>query len=128
MPASSNVIPLQDRSLVRKEEKTVETGSGRTIRICSNRGADEIIILQNDGTKAVKLTITSDCVTLDLGQADLALTAPETITFDAKKIQLRAEEELLLTSAGKVAIDTRDRIDVHADDDIKVTGRIIHLN
>ena len=60
--------------------------------------------------------------------AQLKFESTETITLEAKKIKIHAQEEAVIDSEGALEIDSAKRMDIHSDDDIRVEGKIIHLN
>jgi hypothetical protein len=60
--------------------------------------------------------------------ACLELKSTETITLDAKKIKIRAQEKAVVESKGSLEIASAKKMDIHSDDEIRVDGKMIHLN
>jgi hypothetical protein len=58
----------------------------------------------------------------------LELKSTETITLDAKKVKIHAQEEAVVKSKGTLKVDSAKKMDIHSDDEIRIDGKMIHLN
>ena len=75
---------------------------------------------------AVRLTDKGPIVSVQ--GARLELKSTETIALEAKKIRIKAQEEASIESEGKLKIESSKNMDVNSEDDIRVVGKMIHLN
>jgi len=74
----------------------------------------------------VRLTDEGPVVTVQ--GAHLELKATETLALEAKEVKIKAQEIASVESKGSLKIDSSDKMDIHSHDDIRVVGKIIHLN
>ena len=60
--------------------------------------------------------------------ACLELKSTETLTLDAKKIKIKARDEASIESKGTLDIDAADEMEIKSGQDVRVKGKMIHLN
>jgi hypothetical protein len=128
MPEKAEVINIKPSDIEPGKKKRLELDSGRQILIQSDGKEERLEIVEPKGevVMSVRLTETGPIVTFT--GAHLELKATETIALDAKKIKIKAKEEAVVESKGGLKIDSAKKMDIHAEDDIRVVGKMIHLN
>ena len=102
--------------------------SGRQVLVRSDQEAEYIEIMEPNGEITLKVRMTDDGPVVSVHGARLELTSSETIALEAKKIAIRAEEEAVFESKGRLDMDAKKKMNIQCDDDIKLVGKIIHLN
>ena len=128
MPEKAEVINIKPSDIEPGKKKRIELDSGRQILIQSDGKEERLEIVEPKGevVMSVRLTETGPIVTFT--GVHLELKATETIALDAKKIKIKAKEEAVVESKGGLKIDSAKKMDIHAEDDIRVVGKMIHLN
>ena len=108
--------------------KKIVLNSGRQIVAHSKGEVDLLEIREADDRILLEVRLTQSGPVISLKGARLELSAMEEISLDARKINIRSEEETRLSSQGGLAIDTRGNIDIKSGEDIKLESKVIHLN
>jgi hypothetical protein len=128
MSKKANVVKLKSATISKGREDRLQLESGREIVARSDREEDLIQIVEPKGevTLTVRMTDAGPVITVE--GAHLSIKATETVTLDAKKIRIHATEEAVLKSEGRLQLDSTEKMDIRSDDDIRVEGKIIHLN
>jgi hypothetical protein len=102
--------------------------SGRQIIVDPSEKEEVIQIVEAKGEIAMSVRMTDAGPVVTVRGAHLELKSTETITLEARKIKIRAKEEAVVESKGSLAIDSAKKMDIHSDDEIRVDGKMIHLN
>jgi uncharacterized protein (DUF2345 family) len=76
----------------------------------------------------VTVRLTNEGPVVTVQGAHLELRSTKTIALEAKEVKIKAEEEASIESMGRLKIDSSKKMDIHSKDDIRVVGKIIHLN
>jgi uncharacterized protein (DUF2345 family) len=128
MPKKAEVINIKPSEIEEGKKKRLQLDSGHQILIQFDGKEERLEILEPKGevVMSVRLTETGPVVTVK--GAHLELKATETLSLDAKKIKIKAQEEAVVESKGDLKIDSSKKLDIHAEDDIRVVGKMIHLN
>ena len=128
MSKKANVVKLKPATISEGGEDRLRLESGREIVARSDREEDLIQIVEPKGeiTLTVRMTDAGPIITAE--GAHLSIKATESVTLDAKKIRIHAEEEAVLQSEGRLQLDSADKTDIRSDGDIRVEGKMIHLN
>ncbi len=128
MSKKANVVKLKSAKVSEGREDRLQLESGREIVARSDREEDLIQIVEPKGevTLTVRMTDAGPVITVE--GAHLSIKATETVTLDAKKIRIHAKEEAVLKSEGRLQLDSAEKMDIRSDDDVRVEGKIIHLN
>lgn len=142
----------------KEAELDVELGTGETAgsenslvlvgdhRLRLERRAEEDVLRVEapDGQIRVCVTVTASGATIELDGADLAIRSSGALDLDARRLTLRAREELRLESdanlkvraEGAVRIEgleqylvsRRGDLSVYANDDVRIDGERIKMN
>jgi len=123
-----NVINFKPADISRDIKKRIHLNSGRQIVVHSDETEELIQIVEPEGEISMTLRMTDTGPVFTFRGAQLKLESTETITLEAKKIKIHAQEKAVIDSEGEVEIDSAKKMDIHSDDDIRVEAKIIHLN
>ncbi|OPY11323.1 MAG: hypothetical protein A4E69_02919 [Syntrophus sp. PtaB.Bin138] len=118
--------PLEDVSQDAVER--IPLRSGRQIVVHGGEAEELISIVEPGGEISLTVRLTDAGPVFTLRGAQLKLESTRSITLEAGTINLHAQEEAVLRSEGALKIDAAKTMDLHCDDDLRVEGKIIHLN
>jgi len=102
--------------------------SGRTLRLITDNGHEELLLEAPNGELELRILLTEDGPLLKLSAAKLELEATDSISMKCKNFEVAATESASLASEGGLSLNSTDELTVNSDDDVRVTGKIIHLN
>lgn len=131
MTRKANFIDLKETAAIESENekaRTLRLVSGRKIKISSREHEDLLEIYEPQGEMVLKVRLTENGPVMVVEGCRLALNSSESITLRAPTIEIFAEEKALVESKGTLKIDSAKEMGIHSDDDIRVVGKIIHLN
>lgn len=106
----------------------MQLDSGRQIIVDSGEKEDRIQIVEPEGEVVMTVRMTDGGPVITVHGAHLELKSTETITLEAKKIEIRADEEAAVTSKGSLKVTSANNMDIHSDEEICVNGTMIRLN
>jgi hypothetical protein len=127
MSKKADVINLQRLEGEKAETKEVQLDSGRYILIRSGE-QEELLEIIERGQVVVTVRLTDEGPVVTVQGAHLELKSIETLALEAKEVKIKAEEKASIESMGSMKIDSSEKMDIHSDKDIRVAGKIIHLN
>jgi len=127
MSKKADVINLERLEGKKAAEKKLQLDSGRYILIRSNE-KEEFLEIVDGGEVVVTVRLTDEGPVVTVQGAHLELKSTKTIALEAKEVKIKAEEEASIESMGRLKIDSSQKMDIHSEDDIRVVGKIIHLN
>ena len=127
MSKKADVINLERLEGKKAVEKKLQLDSGRYILIRSKE-KEELLEIVEGGEVVVTVRLTNEGPVVTVQGAHLELKSTETIALEAKEVKIKAEEEASIESRGRLKIDSSKQMDIHSEDDIRVVGKIIHLN
>jgi len=106
----------------------MQLDSGRQVVIHSNENEEILEIVEPEGEVILKMRLTDAGPVISVQGAHLELKSTETLTLESKKVKIRAEEEARVESKGSLEIVSSKEMGIHSDDEIRVVGKMIHLN
>jgi phage gp45-like len=107
-----------------EEGRTMTVKGGRTISV-----ADDIVELRAaSGVLELRIRLTEEGPVLQVEGVKVALKAAEAVSVDCKTFEVRAEEGVKLHSDGQLDISSEKEMKVSSTDEIRVVGKMIHLN
>jgi hypothetical protein len=127
MSKKADVINLERLEGEKAETKEVQLDSGRYILIRSGE-QEELLEIIERGQVVVTVRLTDEGPVVTVQGAHLELKSIETLALEAKEVKIKAEEKASIESMGSMKIDSSEKMDIHSDKDIRVAGKIIHLN
>jgi hypothetical protein len=110
------------------EERTLDLAHGRRLAVRRADGAEVVEVREPGGEVCLSVEITPSGAVLRLTGARLELAATEEVSIAAPAVRIAAETAASLTSAGTLAVESEEDMRVHSEGEIRVTGRMIHLN
>ena len=127
MSKKADVINLERLEGKKAETKELQLDSGRYILIRSGE-QEELLEIVERGRLVVTVRLTDEGPVVTVQGAHLELKSIETLALEAKEVKIKAEEKASIESMGSMKIDSSEKMDIHSDKDIRVAGKIIHLN
>lgn len=127
MSKKADVINLERLEGKKVAAKELQLDSRRRILIHSREKEDLLEIIER-GEVVVTVRLTDEGPVVTVQGAHLELKSTETLALEAKEVKIKAEEKTSIESMGSLKIDSSKKMDIHSDDDIRVVGKIIHLN
>jgi phage gp45-like len=128
MSKKASVIKFKPAEVSPDSEKRMQLDSGRQIVVSANDREELIRIVEPEGEISVTLRMTDAGPVFTVQGARLEIKSTETLFLEAKKIKIHAQEEAAIDCEGKVKIESAKKMDIRSDDDIRVEGKLIHLN
>lgn len=109
------------------DEREVSLAGGRRLTL-SESGADQLVEIRNEsGMLELRIKLTPEGPVLQMESVRLELKASEAVQIEAPHVAIRGSEKLEL-SGGQVAVEGEESVDVEAAGDVRVVGKMIHLN
>ena len=127
MSKKAEVINLELPEGQKSQGKKVPLDSGRHILIRSREKEDLLEIIER-GEVVVTVRLTEEGPVVTVQGAHLELKAAEALTLEAKEVKIKGQEKVSIESMGSLKIDSSKKMGIHSKDDIRVIGKIIHLN
>jgi phage gp45-like len=101
--------------------------SGRSVVVRVDGGREELEVRSPQGDVEVRITLTDAGPVVCLRGARLELESPEAIAINCRKFEVTTQEGTELKSEGAVRIEANE-MNIKTEDDIRLKGKIIHLN
>jgi hypothetical protein len=128
MRKKGQVLNLKSSDVSQDTKKRMQLDSGRQIIVDSGEKEERIQIVEPAGDVVMSIRMTDSGPVVTVRGAHLELKSTETITLDAKKVKIHAQEEAVVKSKGTLKVDSAKKMDIHSDDEIRIDGKMIHLN
>jgi hypothetical protein len=128
MSKKAEVINLERSGAEQSTKKSLQLDSGRQILVHSNEKEEILEIVERGGEMVITVRLTDKGPIVRVQAAQLELKSTETIELEAKKIRIKAQEEASIESEGTLKIESSKNMNVKSEDDIRVVGKMIHLN
>lgn len=126
--------PKEKLSLVEETDASTEETSEREVflrdgkkLIVSDQGADQIVEIRNEsGMLEVRIKLTDEGPILQMEGARLSLKATESVEIESSRVSVKADE--LALSGKNVSIASEEDVNVNANGEVRVRGKMIYLN
>ena len=128
MSKKAEVINLERSEEEKSTKKSLQLDSGRQVLVHSDEKGELLEILERGGKAVVTVRLTDEGPVVTVQGAHLELKSTDTIALDARKVRIKAKEEASIESEGTLKIESSKNMDVTSEDDIRVVGKMIHLN
>lgn len=128
MPEKTKVINLMPSASGHRNTQEIQLDSGRQVVVYSNENEEVLEVVETEGEVILKVRLTDAGPVISVQGTRLELKSTEALTLESKRIKIKAEEEVGIESRGTLEIDTSKEIGIHSDDEIRVVGKMIHLN
>lgn len=118
---------LEETQTETEDQREVYLREGRKL-ILSEQGADQLVEIRNEsGMLEVRILLTEQGPVLQMESARLSLKASELVEIESKRVEIRATETLDL-DADEISVHGDKDVNVTADNDVRVVGKMIWLN
>ena len=125
----SQKAPIIDlKPFLSKNQQSILSDSGRTIALYPDGDEEYLEVIEPSGQLSLKVRLTEDGPVMVLEGVRLELKSAESINLTAKQIVINAEEAASVESKGSLKIGSSDDMKIHSEEDVIVTGKILHLN
>ncbi len=105
------------------DEREVYLPGGRTLTV-----AGELVeIKSGSGMVELRIRLTDQGPILQMESVRLQLKATESVEIESKRVEIKATEQLALTG-GEVNVEGEQDVNVDAKGEVRVVGKMIHLN
>jgi len=128
MPEKTKVISLEPSASRQCKTQQMQLDSGRQVVIHSNENGELLEIVETEGEVILKVRLTDAGPVISVQGTHLELKSTETLTLESKKVKIIAEQQAEVESKGSLKINSSKEISIHSDDEIRVVGKMIHLN
>ena len=128
MSKKAEVIKLKTSDAAQDTKKRMQLDSGRQIIVHSDEKEELIQIVEPKGEIVMTVRMTDSGPVITVRGAHLEIKSTESITLEAKEIKIRAEKNASVKSNGSLEVDSAKKMDIHSDDEIRLDGKMIHLN
>ncbi len=131
MTGKAHLVDVKETTAVdnkKEPSRTLRLVSGREIKVSAGENEDLLEIFESEGEMVLKVRLTENGPVMAVEGCRLSLNSSESIALRAPTVEISAEKEALIESKGALKIDSVKEMGIHSDDDIRVVGKIIHLN
>jgi methionine-rich copper-binding protein CopC len=109
------------------DQREVSLRDGRRLTV-SEAGVDQLVEIRDEaGALEVRIRLTSEGPVLQMNSVRLQLRASEAVQIEAPTVELKGSERLEL-SGGQVSLHGEKDVEVEAEGDVRVVGKMIYLN
>lgn len=109
-----------------EEQREVYLQGGRKLVVSQAGDAQLVEIRSESGMVEVRIALTEQGPVLQMQSVRLAITASEAVEIDSPRVAIRGDQ--VEVSGGNVVLEAEDEVSVEADGDVRVVGKMIHLN
>jgi len=128
MSKKAEVINLERSEEETSTKKSLQLDSGRQVLVHTDEKEEILEIVERGGEVVMALQLADEGPIVSVQGARLELKSTKTITLEGKKVKIKAQEEASIESEGKLKIESSKNMDLTSEDDIRVIGKMIHLN
>lgn len=106
----------------------VRLPSGRSLRIESASGGEQLEILSPDGLLELRIAMTPQGPVLSLSGAKLELNATESVSLNCGRLEVNSTNGIAMRSEAAIRIESGGEFGVRAVGDADIDARVINLN
>lgn len=126
--------PKEALSLIEETETSTEETGEREVflrdgkkLVVSDQGADQVVEIRNEsGMLEVRIKLTDQGPILQMEGARLSLKATESLEIESNKVSVKADE--LALTGKSVTVSSEEDVNVNANGEVRVVGKMIYLN
>jgi hypothetical protein len=101
---------------------------GRHLTLVASGGDDLVEIRGAGGTVEMRIRMTAEGPVLQMESLRLSLKAAENVEVECANFAVRSRETMELQSQGALRINGEADVHLDANGEVRVTGKMIHLN
>lgn len=121
-------MPKPKANVVPFEAREVALQHGRRLSVAA-AGADDLVEIRGQGgVVELRIRLTSEGPVLQLEGVRLSLKAADAVDVECASFNVRARDAVELCSGGEVRVHGDAEVSVEAAGDVRVSGKLIHLN
>ena len=121
-------LTLEEREEATEDSRELYLRDGRKLVVREEAGDQLVEIRSESGMVEVKIRLTEQGPVLQMEAVRLQLKATEAVQIESPKVEIKGTEQLTL-EGGAVKLEAQQDVKVEAKEgDVRVVGKIIHLN
>jgi uncharacterized protein (DUF2345 family) len=128
MSKKAEVLNLERSVVDQQTKRQMQLDSGWQVLVHSDEKEELLEIVEPEGVVVMKVRLTDAGPVITVRGAHLELKSIETLTLEAKKVEIKAQEEVVVESKGSLQIASSEKLAIHSEDDVRVVGKMIYLN
>lgn len=110
------------------EDLHFDLPSGRQVALRIDTDREEVVLVGKDGAVELQVVLTDEGPVLRMPVARVSLRGAEQLDLGAKRVRLRAEDDISIEAGGRLDLRSEGETNLTANEDVRVVGEIIHLN
>lgn len=125
--SGSQKTALTEETQETSEEREISLRDGRRLTI-REAGVDQLVEIRGEsGMLELRIKLTPEGPVLQMEAVRMELKASEAVQIASPRVEIKGSEALEL-AGGKVSVQGEEEIEVEAAGDVRVVGKMIHLN
>ncbi len=125
---SGNAVRRHDPNDGPVQIRHIDLESGGRVSVVSKKDGERVQISAGDDRLFMEIRFTPEGPVVSLDGACLELSATREISLDAEKVNIRSKKNTEISSHGTLKIDIQEDVDLQSDQEIRLQGKMIHLN
>jgi hypothetical protein len=109
------------------DDRKVFLSGGRTLTITPESTGDVVELRNPSGMLELRFRLTEEGPVLQVEGVRVAIKAAEAVSVECKTFEVKADD-VKLHSAGGLEVTSEKEMKITSTDDVRVLGKIIHLN
>lgn len=105
----------------------LELAQGRKLVVKEGATGQLVEIRNESGMLELRIRLTSDGPVLQMEAVRLELRAQEAVQIESPRVEIKGTEHVSVTG-GKVEVHGEEELRVDSEGDVRVVGKMIHLN
>jgi hypothetical protein len=110
------------------DERTVTLTGGRTLTVTPEATGDIVELRNPSGLLELRVRLTEEGPVLQVEGVKVTLKAAESVSVECKTFDVKATEGMKLQTDGELNVTSEKEMKITSTDDVRVVGKIIHLN
>ena len=120
-------LGLQEEAEETSDTREIYLRDGKKL-VVSEAGADQLVEIRDGaGLVEVRIRLTEQGPVLQLDGVRLQLKASESVEIESPRVAINGSEAVEI-AGGEIKINGEEDVEVEAEGDVRVRGKIIHLN
>lgn len=106
----------------------LQLAHGHSMVLVNDGAQQHLELLDTGGELMLRIRMTPHGPKVQIEASQLELTAKRTIDVHCERFSVHATEAVAMTSEGTMAFNAKKTVDMHAEQDVTITGALISLN
>ena len=128
MAEKAEIINLNASPEDAGKKRRIALDSGRQVLVHSDNKTEIVEVIEPKGDMIIKVALTDAGPVIRIHGAHLEVKSTKSLSLESETVKIKAKEKAIVESGAGLDIKASGDITVRADDDVRITGRKIHLN